>query len=91
MASFQLFAFYAVSTPGVQITNCVPYKGFKTPLNGSLGKEGLQQPCNLEEASKKQEKMPCVFFRQPLSLSVFDESTQFYKLAISEFLRLSMI
>ena len=28
VASFQLFAFYAVSTPGVQITNCVPYKGF---------------------------------------------------------------
>ena len=28
VASFQLFAFYAVSTPGVQITNCVPFKGF---------------------------------------------------------------
>ena len=28
VASFQLFAFYAVSTLGVQSANCVPYKSF---------------------------------------------------------------
>ena len=59
VVSFQLLAFYAVSTPGVQIATCVPYINsihwFTWNLN-VYSKEGLQQPCNLEKLQKSKKK-----------------------------------